>query len=236
MKHRLLFLAISAATAMPSQAAPDPVYNRPAEEALRVFRKFSECTVQAHPKESAEVVLSNDTSDEIMQRHPSIVSPDCLDDGQLEIPSGDYIRYGLAEVLVRQEYSKGLPSDILQAVPLRYPAFDDSAYKPKRRTRPDEAAELAKRWRILVADRALAIYGECVVRANPAGALRVVLSAPGSPDEAAAFSAVHSALSTCLTQGQKVEFGKAMLRGALAVDLYRLAKAPRVSRETVRAN
>jgi hypothetical protein len=103
----------------------------------------------------------------------------------------------------------------------------DTDYQPKPGMKPDELAQLAKDRKEAVAVSALSVYGECVARADPADALRLVLSEPGSAAETQAFSSINPALASCLIQGQRIELGKPMLRGSLAVNLYRLAKAPR---------
>ena len=71
----------------------------------------------------------------------------------------------------------------------------------------------------------LSRYGECVVRADPAGSRALLAAKPETPEEASRFAALRLALATCLPEGHTLEFGKLALRGTIAVNYYRLAKA-----------
>jgi hypothetical protein len=48
---------------------------------------------------------------------------------------------------------------------------------------------------------------------------------PNSPEEASQFAAMQQSLGACLPAGQQLKFGKLDLRGTIAVNYYRLAKA-----------
>lgn len=75
--------------------------------------------------------------------------------------------------------------------------------------------------------RGLSIFAECVARD---AALKLSLSDPDSGYEASAFATLQPALSLCLDKGKAIALDKAAVRGAIALNLYRLAKAPRVHR------
>src|SRR5689334_4709108 len=101
MKYRLFLLCLALASAAPATAAPTTD-----RDTRDVFESFTACVVKGHVKEAAEVVLSTLPTDEVVKQHPNMVTPDCLDPtmaGELHMPSGDFLRYGLAEQLVRQE-------------------------------------------------------------------------------------------------------------------------------------
>jgi hypothetical protein len=72
---------------------------------------------------------------------------------------------------------------------------------------------------------ALEGLGECVVRADPAGARALVLSTPETASEAKAITVVKGSLSGCLASGQKAELSQPSLRAMLAEALYRLSMA-----------
>ena len=73
---------------------------------------------------------------------------------------------------------------------------------------------------------ALSRYGECVVRRDPNDSRLWVLTPPDSPDEDGRIDALRPFFGACLKDG-KVAFSKATLRGAVALNYYRLAHAPR---------
>jgi hypothetical protein len=159
-----------------------------------------------------------------------LITPDCLESGQLTMPGADFLRYGLAEALVRREFKIGLPVDFASAGPISHFQLDESDYQPKpgKRASARELQRLEEQRNKDVAIRILSIYGECVVRASPQAALRLVLSTPSAADEADAFGLLRPALSSCLAEGQTITLDKTGIRGSVALNLYRLAHAPRV--------
>jgi hypothetical protein len=228
MTHRPLLFLLCAAAAIPATAAPttDP-------DTRRVFEDYTACVVKAHPKDAAEVVLSTLSGDKILKAYPNLLSSDCLDPveaSQLQFPSGEFVRYGLAEQLVRREFAGGLPSDFGLAGPIHQMELDESSYQPKsgEKATPRLLAQLQQYKERDLATRTLSLYGECVARADPAGALALVLSDASSREEAAAFTRLQPALSSCLVKGTTIQLDKAAIRGSIAMNLYRLAKAPRV--------
>ena len=166
MKHLQLLLAASGlAMACTAAHATD-------RDSRRVFEGYAQCVVDRHPRDSADVVLSTGPSKDVLRRHPDLVIPDCLPGQQLKMPGADFLRYGLAEALVRREYAKGLPADIGRATPLAHFEVDESEYRPKpgKTLKPKRIAEL---------------------------------------------------------EGETITLDKTNIRGAIAMNLYRLAKAPR---------
>lgn len=226
MKSRIFLGLVVAAFATPGVAAPGT------DRATRgVFEGYTACIVKQFPTEAAKVVLSTIPSNQIVKDYPELVAPACLDIEELSIPDGDFLRYGFAEELVRREYSHGLPADFAQAGPIRHMQVNESDYQPKpgKTATAKELAALDGYKKRDLAVQALSIYGECVVRADPADALALVLSEQSSADEASAFGKLQPALSSCLTRGATITLDKAAIRGSVAMNLYRLAKAPRVA-------
>jgi hypothetical protein len=214
-------------TNAPGRAAAAPA----SRETRQVFTDFAACAAKQNTKEAQAVVLSLIPNDEIIKKHPAVVTPSCMaPGGQLRMP-GDYLRYGLAEALVRRELASGLPADIRLAARLEHFEVKEADYQPKpgKKVSTRELAELQKRKERALAFRALSIYGECVVRTDAAGALRLVLSKSVSAAETQAFTALQPALSECMTEGRTIELDRAALRGTIAMNLYRLARAPRVA-------
>jgi hypothetical protein len=228
MKHRAFLLCLGVAAASPVTAAPttDP-------DTRAVFENYTACVVKGHLKEAAKVVLSTIPSDAIIKQYPDMVTPDCLDPVQtedLKMPGGDFLRYGLAEQLVRHEYAGGLPADFARAGPIQHMELDPANYQPKpgQHATPRLLAQLEEHRKRDLAIRTLSIFGECTVRADPLGALALVLSNPASKEDAAAVARLQPALASCLTKGATIQLDKAAIRGSIAMNLYRLAKAARV--------
>ena len=76
---------------------------------------------------------------------------------------------------------------------------------------------------------ALSPFGECVVRASPAQSLAVLRTRVETPEEDAALKAVFPVLGSCLEKGSALRLNKFVMRGTLALNLYRLARAPRIA-------
>ena len=202
-------------------------------EARQVYSKYTLCAAKHHPKDAEQVVLSNMQNDDVIKKHPALITPDCLDSGDLTLP-GDFIRYGLAEALVRRDYSNGLPKDIGLAAPLTHMEVDEADYQPKpgQKLNPQRARELERRKKEALGFRYLSIYGECIARKDSTASLQLVLSVTDSDQERRAFEALRPQLGGCLMQGQTIAFDRAALRGSIAMNLYRLAKAPRIPAAT----
>jgi hypothetical protein len=203
-------------------------------ETRDVFSGYAQCVVQKRARDAEVVVLSTVGNSEILRTYPRMIEPDCLRPGQQLVLPGEYLRYGLADALVRAEFAGGLPQDIGQAVALPHPEVDEANYRPEpgKAAKPKELQRLQDARNKAIAFRLLSIYGECVDRRNPAAALALVLSKPGSKDEAQSFAALRPALEVCLPEGQTVAFTRVSLRGTVAMNRYRLAKAPRVAAVT----
>jgi hypothetical protein len=199
-------------------------------ETREVFSGYAQCVVKERARDAAVVVLSTIGNSEILRTYPHMVEPDCLRPGQQLALPGEYLRYGLADALVRTEFAQGLPPDIAQAGPLTHMQVNETDYQPKpgKPAKPKELQRLEDAKNKAIAFRLLSIYGECVDRRDPAAALRLVLTKPRSNDEAQSFAAMKPALEECLPEGQTVTFTLVSLRGTIAMNLYRLAKAPRV--------
>jgi hypothetical protein len=116
------------------------------------------------------------------------------------------IRTALAQALVESEPTIALP-DLATVPPLEHGTV-------KRASDKNAATGIA-----------MSRLGECVVRAAPDSSGRLVRSAVASPDESAAFEALKPAVSSCLSAGATVAFSPELLRGAVALNYYRLAKA-----------
>lgn len=195
--------------------------------ARQAYARYTECPAKRNPKDARRVVLSTIPNRDILKSYPSLITPDCLDVGSLTLP-GDFIRYGLAEALVRRDLAAGLPADIGQAAPLEHAPFIDDQPMTAKKLKPKEAQRLDKQRLEAAGFRYLSMLGECVVRKDPPAALRLVLSKPNSGEELRAFEPLKISIASCIIAGQTLAFDQAALRGSIAMNLYRLANAPRV--------
>jgi hypothetical protein len=224
MKYRgLLILAVASGVAATPASATD-------RRTRIVFDGYTDCVARQDPKMVRQIVLSNMKNQDIVKNFPLVLNYACLGDAPgLRLP-GEFLRYGFAQMLIRREYSHGLPADIGQAAPLQHMEIDEADYLPKPGTKPtpDELKEVAAARRDAIGFRFLSIYSECVVRKDPAAALKLILTRSASKAETAAVAVLRPQLTTCLDAGHTLSFDISALRGSIAMNLYRLAKAPRI--------
>jgi hypothetical protein len=224
----LLILPLASAAALAAQA--NDYLPQSDKETRETFVKYTECVVKSRPQDAAEIVLSTIKNGEIIRTYPRVITPDCIGNGQRLTLPGDFLRYGLAEGLVRRELSQGLPPDIALAAPLAHVQVDDADYQPKpgKTIKPKELQRIEESKAKALAFRLLSLYGECVDRRDPPAALRLILSTPDSESETQAFATLKPALENCLVEGETLTFSRVSLRGTIAMNLYRLTKAPKV--------
>jgi hypothetical protein len=196
-------------------------------EARQVLADYSKCVVQNARKQAEAVVLSTPKNRASRADFAAVIRPDCLGHGRLSLPGG-FIRYGLAEALVRQEYRHGLPADIDEAAPLEHPRVNDAPLQPKPGMKQNVLEALERSRANAVGEYNLSVLGECVARKNPQGSLQLVLSWADTDDETRALGALTQSIADCLDPGETATLDRTSLRGAIALELYRLAKAPRL--------
>ena len=99
--------------------------------------------------------------------------------------------------------------------------------------RPEQLEELAEDRRQREVAIYLSYFGECVVRADPGNSKALLAASPDSRDEGIAIAALGKSLSGCLEAGRTLELNKTNLRGTVALNYYRLAKAAQSSAPVV---
>lgn len=193
------------------------------------LQRFAECAVRLHPKEASQLVL--DVSGLAMQKYRAVVfDADCLSPTMLalKIPPAE-ARFAIAYALVRNQLQTFDPSTLPLASPLPVPNLIPQYPPSNRRISQKELQEREYRKKRAESVLALQAFGECVVRANPHASRAVLFAKPNSADETQAFNSLMPALSGCLIKGHEFRVDKSSMRGALAVNYYRLAMAPKVS-------
>jgi hypothetical protein len=197
-------------------SAPDPASDFSTKETRRLVWDYGRCI--------------NKT---LMRRYSSLIDGRCLTmpgtPGALKARfEGDQYRYALADALVGAEL-RAVPPPVLDTVP---PLLHrDAGAAPSQMSKtgkplnPKQYAAALKSYQEDQGTHFLSVYGECVVRVNPAAAKALLMTTPESAEESAKFGAMTTAFATCLPEGRTVAFGKLALRGTVAINYYRLAHA-----------
>jgi hypothetical protein len=237
VKFALAWLAL----AVPALAASGPSDNwsdadYSTKETRALTHAYAQCVVKRQAAKASEAIAANAGNDVILRDYRMLIRPECLTrqvhQGTQMRFGGDLYRYALADALVSRELA-AQPVPDLESVPRlahREPGtppepVDDKGRKLGRRML--DAALLG--YERDVAFAFLSHYGECVVRADTAGAKALLTAMPDSAEEAARFAALRPSLSRCLPEGKTLRFGKVALRGSVAINYYRLAHAARAS-------
>lgn len=155
---------------------------------------FSQCLLRKKPKSMARV-LALPTDEEFGHALSSLNLRACLDEGSLAFKPS-LMRAALYTVMYRRDYAETVAA-------------------PEADTQPDWLGEMDP------ARAALVGFGLCVAQKDFASARRVVLAAPGTAEESAAYTALAPAMNGCLPAGTTLRFSRAMLQGIFAEALYR---------------
>jgi hypothetical protein len=136
---------------------------------------------------------------------------------------GDGLRYALAEGLFHRRLRTVALNDLDRVKPLRHdrPPYQ-SKYETFRTRKQREQIAQQK-----IAAVFLSQMGECVVRTDPASSRALLDSKPLAPEEQRAIETLMPALGRCVDTSVTLELDRASLRGAIALNYLRLAKAPR---------
>lgn len=201
-------------------------------EARRMARRFAQCLVKRHPNPAMLVVLNDDPGGDLFRKYSMLRDLDCAFQADRSNDSfkftlkGNGLRYALAEALVNAQYPEPWAS-IATAPPMPHRAFNPASFMPK----PGEkltADEEKRRQEERDLDQGLVFaeqFGECVARADPINAHRLLTTLPVSVEEDAAVQALYPHLPACVPAGKKVTINVDIVRGAVALSYYRLAKA-----------
>ena len=192
-----------------------------------VMAEFARCVVRRKHDAAAEVVL-DPTQQLGSEDNKGLFISDCMPSGSRMRAKAVQMRYGLAEALVLSDM-KSAPADLALVAPLQHLPFVDRPMPADVAADPGRAEGWQAFAEAAQAYAALAPLGECVVRADPAGSLALLKTPVESEEEMAAVGALAAVLPGCVKKGQKLSFNRFNLRGTIALNLYRLARAPRVA-------
>ena len=205
-------------------AAPSP-----ADATARLaLSDYADCIVKEQPEVARTAVLEDweprRLTDALLRTQSGCARP------RQELRfQGAVIKAAMAGALAKRELG---PSDIASvptAPPLAYDMPEplktvDEKGKPlssKKIEAQQEAIRKKAGW------VAIAQFGECVARANPAAVPALLESELGSDAEMTAIKAFGPQMPACLRKGVKLELDRSTLRNSLAVGYYRLAMAAR---------
>jgi hypothetical protein len=174
-----------------------------------VLQQFGQCLTKLKFRDARKYLLSVDDNE--TEKFRSRLLDDagtCLDAGELQTV-GMVFQGTLADAMLRQERLLTAPID-----PRGISTLVQQSYLDLRANGATQQA---------IAQDVLSRFGECAVRADPAGAFDLLKSEPDSPGEQAAFSHLASTFPACVDKNHTITADKINLRAAIAYDYYRLA-------------
>ena len=203
--------------ATPCQAAND---SDDATYARKVMTSFAACTIRLEHRLARKFVLMSPADRLPAEEFQKIADGRCLGylGGRLKMPQFEY-RAALAEQLIRVESVR-----FSDAEAKTRPALDWSIAGTYRLDSPTGLGEFQLVTADNLAPSVLGPLGECIVRANVAGAFAVIF-AKKPADEVAAINVLSPQMTACVEPDQTVKVPRSMLRDALALSYYRLAMA-----------
>lgn len=232
MKSRKFSLILVSCFCIVSFTVAPASAERPSDVARtrEVSTDYGDCVVRRHTAMAVDSVLNELPNEEISERYWRLNSVSCIAVARTGGVDGlrfrgDSFRYMLAEGLVRLFYSTSGPVDFTALAPLeRMPIspLDEAAVANMGRRRQEEVREAH---RAAVGWRTMALLAECVVRRQPETVRTMALTDPVSPEETSVMSDLQPAIAECLPAGATVRFNRAVLRGALLLNYFRLANA-----------
>jgi hypothetical protein len=236
----LLVTLLLGLAAVPGQVDTDVVTMKvDPEETRRLRLEFAECVVKKHRAEARRYVLGQFIGDKerdaIVGR---LADPDCFDTRQMVGTSRMAIppyamSYMLSDALVRAEYAAAPIADFEDVLPLRHALIlPEASPKGTKPLKPSEQAAEAEKQRVAQAVYFTSLVGECVARMDPAKALALTLTTPGTPGETAVFQSLMPAFGQCVPEGRTLALDREAMRGSIAENYYRLATAPKAPRPT----
>ncbi|HEY5722470.1 MAG TPA: hypothetical protein VIT45_09115 [Allosphingosinicella sp.] len=209
------------------------------KETRALMHGYAKCVVARRFAKASEALLRNVGNSTLMRDYPSLVDGDCLADqkriaNDMRIGSvrmsfgGDLYRYALADALFSRELASVPAPDFSGVAKLQHwrvgaqPQRVTAKGKTLSQRKYDEAM---RDYNQVVALTYLSHYGECIVRKAPSQSRALLLTVPDSTEEAASFNALRTAFAECLSEGASLKFSRTTLRGAIAINYYRLARA-----------
>lgn len=205
-----------------------------AKEARKITDRFAECAARRH-LDRAQAFVLDPVSYFKRADAQRLFDHLCLTTFAMQRAilkaKRNHMRYAMAEALISIQYRNGLPADMHLAAPLNHAVWESPAPLPVD-AKPEEIEAWQRDEQGRLTGEYFSTLGECVVRAAPMQSYALVITKPATKAETAQFKALAPSVANCVKQGEQLNASKFALRGAIALNLYRLARAPRVA-ETV---
>lgn len=205
-----------------------------------VLAAYARCEVRDNHAQSAKAVLSDlDAPDleryfsDIFIEKPVAYVAGCrglvIPDGQAFLLKGEALRMKLAEALVKRDLQNETSTSFADRAPLpvREPETREELDRTLANTRTESGRKhVQEAYDMRVAQSWLSHFGECIARTDPPRVHAWLLTKADTAEDVAATKALAPAFGACLGEGRKLAVGKDVLRGTVAVNYYRLTKAP----------
>ena len=173
-----------------------------------IMQNYARCVVSAENHRSIDRFLSaNPLSKKADKLGTQIATPNCLNRGTISFPS-TLFRAALYDALYREAYGKATILPTPDQPPL------DIANEVESQDPADAKFYVSTRY-----------FGDCIVRREAASVRALLKTNIESKEETASFEALQTSMGACLSNGDKIQFSRQMLRGLLAEALYKLTVA-----------
>lgn len=197
-----------------------------------IAAKYYDCQIASKPREASDFVLERSSGGKGYKAMALAMDPACLKGDAfkyVETLRGnlDLMRYGAATALVLHDYRSAFPATLALAPALKHEPrrFDETEFRQSLRFRNLGPRALTQAKQEKAIYDFLETFGDCVVRRNPTNAHRFLTTAIGSKEEMLALAGVRPALASCLPPGRQANLDLNLIRGTMAENFYRLAKA-----------
>ena len=237
---RKLAVTLSTSAVLISSSAGSAKREAEKQVVRDVTASFSDCVVKKNPMAARAVISDMIPAREVKRRYRVLINVDCMGhavsgSSVMGVNFGDPTFYfAVAEALVRYDYGASGPQDFKSVPALVYQDLDSVLSANERsklsKSRSEKYAQIERQ---VTAIRVLFKYCECVARSDPEGSRLLVVKGAGSPEERLAFNRLLPNLGKCLPNGLEIKFKTDQLRGAIAVNYFRLAHAIRPIGNTV---
>ena len=173
-----------------------------------IMQNYARCVVSAENHRSIDRFLAtNPLSKKADKLGAQIATPSCLNRGTMSFPPALF-RAALYDALYREAYGKANVLPTPDQPPL------DIANEVESQDPADTKLYVSTRY-----------FGDCIVRREAASVRALLKTNIESKEETASFQALQTSMGACLSNGNKIQFSRQMLRGLLAEALYKLTVA-----------
>lgn len=193
----------------------------PPRQVRVMIQKYAQCLARTRTEQVRTAIAGAwGKGDADLPINDECVRAVAYESAEMTVPDSVYVR-AVAEAIYRRDFG-GTPPAGFDAVPLVAPPqiapLDEAALPSNKRRAEAIRADYASR----VADRYLAIVGDCVARTDPVATHQLLTTDVETKEETLALGALRPTLARCLPQGQTVSLDRSSVRGMLALAAYTL--------------